>query len=79
MWRGIVISRRYGDAVALAVFTDKLPNSRGVSKDTLDNDQKTSRSIQKALGFANGSQSKPVTAAGSGSLFPLPAAVTGFD
>ena len=67
MWRGICIARRFGDIVALAIFTDKLPNSRGVSKSTLDDDQKTSRTIQKALGLSGGPQLKPAAAAGGGS------------
>ncbi|CAM9994670.1 unnamed protein product [Pylaiella littoralis] len=47
--------------LTLAVFTDKLPNKRGVDKAQLDQDSKDARALQKAYGVAGGA-----SAAGGG-------------
>ena len=47
--RGESILRRFGCAeVTLSVFTDNLPNTRGLSKDQIGRDLKDARAIQKA-------------------------------
>ena len=52
--RGQFILRRFGcPAVTLGVFTDKLPNTRGLGRGQIDQDLKDSRAIQKAQGQAS--------------------------
>lgn len=47
--RGEFILRGFGyAAVTLSIFTDKLPNTRGLSKDQIKRDLKDVRAIQKA-------------------------------
>ena len=57
IWRGLCVMRRFQNdaALTLALFTDKLPNSRGVSKLQLDLDSKQVRALQKAMGKGGGS------------------------
>ncbi|MEP2271728.1 MAG: hypothetical protein ABJI23_10500 [Marinobacter sp.] len=47
--RGEFILRWFGcAAVALSVFTDKIPNTRGLFQDQIERDLKDARAIQKA-------------------------------
>ena len=56
--RGQFILRRFGcPAVTLRVFTDKLPNTRGLARGLINRDLKDGRAIQTAQG--------PVSAAGT--------------
>ena len=52
--RGEFVLRRFKcSAVTLGVFTDKLPNSRGLARAQIDQDLKDGRAIQKALGVGS--------------------------
>ena len=52
--RGEFVLRRFKcPAVTLGVFTDKLPNSRGLARAQIDQDLKDGRAIQKALGVGS--------------------------
>lgn len=65
MWRGTCVMRRFKDPdLTLAMFTDKLPNARGVGKAQLQQDQQDARALQKAFGVSGG------PSAGSGTGAP---------
>ena len=53
-------------AVTLGVFTEKLPNSRGLARGHIDQERKDGRAIQKALGVGPTVEKAPPTGAGRG-------------
>ena len=65
--RGEFILRRYNcPHVTLSVFTDKLPNTRGLSKDQIERDLKDARAIQKAQSPGSKAGTAPFTGGARG-------------